>query len=249
MKLLTLLLIALQFLTRIPVTLRGDVSAEDLARSMAFFPLIGVLLGALAALIHFLASLAFAPSVCDVLAIAFLIAVTGNMHGDGLMDTADGFFCGKPRERILEIMHDSRVGAHGVMAGACLLLAKFVLLGQVPAPLKPMALVAVPVFGRWAQVYGAAMYPYVSGSSGTGFFVNHLGRREIALASAFTLGAAMLLLGPLKGSAAAAAVLAATVLLARFSSRRIGGVTGDVLGAMNEFAELACLLVLGAGLG
>src|SRR5689334_10415915 len=116
------LLLALQFLTRIPVTIRGDVSAEDMARSMALFPLVGLLIGALAAGLHTLASFAFAPSVCDLIAIIFVIAITGNLHGDGLMDTADGFFSGKPRERMLEIMHDSRAGAHGVMAGACLLL-------------------------------------------------------------------------------------------------------------------------------
>jgi adenosylcobinamide-GDP ribazoletransferase len=215
---------------------------------MACFPLIGLLIGALAAALHYLASFIFAGAVCDLIAIIFLIVITGNMHGDGLMDTADGFFSGKPRERILEIMHDSRVGAHGVMAGAGLLLTKFVLLGQVPASLKGLALLVVPVLGRWAQVYGATMYPYVSGSSGTGFFVNQLGRREIGLASAFTLGAAMLLLGPLRGLGAAGSAFVAAMLVAQFSKQRIGGVTGDVLGAMNEFAELAGLLFLGANL-
>jgi adenosylcobinamide-GDP ribazoletransferase len=239
------LLIALQFLTRIPVTLKGGVSTEAMARSMAFFPLIGMVIGALAALIHFLCSFVFAGSVCDLIAVVFLIAVTGNMHGDGLMDTVDGFFSGKPRERILEIMHDSRVGAHGVMAGACLLLAKFVLLGQVAAPLKGAALVVVPVLGRWAQVYAATLYPYVSRDSGTGSFASFVGKREIALASAFALGSALLLLGPLKGLGSAGSALAATALLARFSSRRIGGITGDVLGALNECAEVSGLLFLG----
>ena len=190
----------------------------------------------------------FAGSVCDLIAIVFLIAITGNMHIDGLMDTADGFFSGKPRERILEIMHDSRVGAHGVMAGACLLLAKFVLLGQVSAPLKGAVLVVIPALGRWAQVYAAANYTYVDGGTGTGSFVSCVGRREIALASAFTLGAAVLFLGPLKGVGAAVSVFAVTALLARFSNRRIGGVTGDVLGALSECAEVIGLLFLGANL-
>jgi adenosylcobinamide-GDP ribazoletransferase len=240
------LLIALQFLTRIPITVRGGVSSENMARSMACFPLIGLLIGALAAAIHFLSSFALAGSVCDLIAVVFLIAITGNMHGDGLMDTADGFFSGKPRERILEIMHDSRVGAHGVIAGACLVLAKFVLLGQIPASSKGMALIVVPAFGRWAQVYAATLYPYVSGSSGTGAFVSCLGRREIALASGITLAAAVLLLGPLKGIGAAGVVLGVTALLARSAHRKIGGITGDVLGALTECAEVAGLLFLGA---
>ena len=242
------LLIALQFLTRIPVTVKGGVSAEDMARSMAFFPLVGLIIGAMAATLHRLSSFVFAGSVCDLIALAFLIAITGNLHGDGLMDTADGFFSGKPRERMLEIMHDSRAGAHGVMAGALLLLAKFVLLGQIPAPLKSMALVVVPALGRWVQVYAATFYPYVSGDSGTGSFVSRLGRRELALASAFSLGAALLLLGPLRGIGAAGAALAAAMFLAWFAKRRIGGVTGDVLGALNECAEVFGLLWLGANI-
>jgi adenosylcobinamide-GDP ribazoletransferase len=215
---------------------------------MALFPLVGLFLGTMAATIHFLSSFVFAASVCDLIAIVFLIAITGNMHGDGLMDTADGFFSGKPREIIPEIMHDSRVGAHGVMAGACLLLAKFVLLGQVSPPLKGAVLVVVPALGRWAQVYAAALYAYVDRGHGTGSFVSCVGRREIALASVFTLGAAVFFLGPLKGVGAAASVLAATALLARFADRRIGGVTGDVLGALSECAEVCGLLFLGANL-
>ena len=181
------LLIALQFLTRIPVTIKNGVSNEDMGRSMALFPLVGLFLGTMAAAIHFLSSFVFAGSVCDLIAIVFLVAITGNMHGDGLMDTADGFFSGKPRESIPEIMHDSRVGAHGVMAGACLLLAKFVLLGQVSPSLKGAALVVVPALGRWAQVYAAAMYTYVDRRAGTGSFVSCVGVREMALAlSAYT---------------------------------------------------------------
>ena len=238
-------LIALQFLTRIPVTVRGGVSTENMARSMACFPLVGLLIGSLAAAIHLLSSFVFSRSVCDLIAIAFLIAVTGNMHGDGLMDTADGFFSGKPRERMLEIMHDSHVGAHGVMAGVCLVLAKFVLLGQVPGPLKGIALIVVPAFGRWAQVYAATLYPYVSRVSGTGSFASYVGGREIALASIFTIGSAVFLLGPLKGIGMAGSVLAVTALLALFAGRRIGGITGDVLGALNECAEVSGLLFLG----
>ena len=215
---------------------------------MALFPLVGLFLGTMAAAIHFLSSFVFAGSVCDLIAIVFLVAITGNMHGDGLMDTADGFFSGKPRESIPEIMHDSRVGAHGVMAGACLLLAKFVLLGQVSPSLKGAALVVMPALGRWAQVYAAAMYTYVDRRAGTGSSVSCVGVREMALASALTLGAAVLFLGPLKGLGAAASVLVATALLARFANRKMAGVTGDILGALSECAEVCGLLFLGANL-
>lgn len=240
------LLIALQFLTRVPVTLKGGVSTAQMARSMGLFPLIGLLIGAVAALIHYLGSTVFTGSVCDLLAVLFLVVITGNMHADGLMDTVDGFFSGKPREKILEIMHDSHVGAHGSMAAAGLLLAKFVLLGQIAAPLKATALMAVPVLGRWAQVYGATFYPYVSRSSGTGSFASSVGAREMIMASVFSFCAAVVLLGPARGIGACGAVLVSTVLLTRFARRKIGGISGDVLGALTECAEVAGLLFLGA---
>ncbi len=243
------LLVALQFLTRIPVAIKSGVSSEAMARSMALFPLVGLLIGALAAALHTAASFVFAGSVCDIIALFFLVAITGNMHGDGLMDTADGFFSGKPRERMLEIMHDSRAGAHGVIAGAFIVLGKFVLLGQVPGPLKGAALIVIPALGRWAQVYAATCYPYVSRTNGTGSFVSGVVARQLSIATATAAGAALVLLGPLKGIAALASVLVATMLLARFADRKIGGVTGDVLGALNECAELAGLLLLGANLG
>jgi len=121
----------------------------------------------------------FAPPVCDLFSIIFLIVITGNMHLDGLMDAADGFFSGKPRSRILEIMKDSRVGAHGVIAGNLVVLLKFVLLTQIPREMIVPALIVMPVLGRWSQVYGAKVYSYARVGSGTGSFTEYVGWWEI----------------------------------------------------------------------
>lgn len=142
-------LLAVQFLTKIPVTVRGSVDEKRLACSMAFFSLVGFLLGTSAAALHALTALVFGPPVCNLAALAFLIIITGNLHADGLMDAADGLFSGKPRERMLEIMRDSRVGSHGVTAGILVLLAKFVLLGQMPAVMQGVSLILATTSGRW----------------------------------------------------------------------------------------------------
>lgn len=236
-------LIALQFLTRVPVTIRKTVESKNMARAMAYFPFIGLLIGLCTAALHFLLSYVLASPVCDLIAIAFMVIVTGNMHGDGLMDTADGIYSGRPRERILEIMRDSCVGSHGVMAGVLVLLAKFVLLGQLAPHVKEFTLVLVPAVGRWAQVYGATVYPYARTGGGTGGFTDQVGRREIFWASLTVLVAAGMLFR-LQGGILAAAVLIGTACLGRYIAAKIGGMTGDTLGAMSELTEVMALFVI-----
>ena len=236
-------LLAIQFLTRIPVAVRGGVDERSMARSMAFFPLVGLLLGVCAAALHALTSLVFAPAVSSLAALAFLIIITGNLHGDGLMDTADGLFGGKSRERMLEIMRDSRVGSHGVTAGVLVLLAKYVLLIQMPATAQGAALIMAVALGRWSQVYGAAFYRYARSAGGTGDFTVHVGWREAFYSSLTVVPLAVLLLG-WHGLIPLVAALAGAALLVWYMAGRIGGITGDTLGAASECVEVLTLAAL-----
>ncbi|GAB6171499.1 adenosylcobinamide-GDP ribazoletransferase [Paradesulfitobacterium aromaticivorans] len=236
-------LLAIQFLTKIPITVRGPIEEKDLARAMAYFPLVGLLLGAIAGGIHTLLSYVFTAATVDLITIAFLVIITGNLHGDALMDSADGLFSGRPLEGILAIMKDSRVGSHGVIAGTLAILAKFVLLGQLPLASKGWALVLVLALGRWAQVYGATLYPYARTGGGTGSFTEHVRARELVWASLTVLVPIVLLLG-WQGSILAGSVLIGTAGLAYYISGKIGGMTGDTLGALNEWAEVLALLTL-----
>ncbi len=237
-------LLALQFLTRVPVKLKEPFDGRDMARAAAYFPAVGLLLGTSAAAMNYFLSMALAPPVCDLFTVAFLAAVTGNMHGDGLMDTADGIFSGQSRDRILEIMKDSRVGSHGVTAGVTVLLAKFVLLGQLTQDEKIISLILAPALGRWAQVYAASAHPYVRPGGGTGSFTHYIGGRELFLASAITLFPTIILLGVPGGSLLALAAIPGTVILGRYLAGKIGGMTGDTLGAVNECVEVLGLLIL-----
>lgn len=235
-------LLALQFLTRVPVRVNGPVSARDLARSMAIFPAIGLLLGGAAAGIYIALSSIVSGPVCDLAVVIFFILVTGNMHLDGLMDTADGLGGGGTRERALEIMKDSRVGAHGVIAGCFALLAKFVLLGQLLPEMKIWLLVVLPVLSRWSQVFGAAIYPYARAGGGTGSFSDYVGTVHLLLASAITLVAALFLTGA-GGIVLLGAVFSGTVFFNYIVCRRLGGITGDTLGAVTEGVEILLLFV------
>jgi len=252
-------LLALQFLTRIPVAVRGEVTEEATARSMAYFPLVGLLLGGSAVLVYTLSSLLLPAAVSNLLVILMLVLVTGNMHVDGLMDTADGLFSGRQRESMLEIMKDSRVGSHGVIAGVLAVLFKLVLLGQFPSgPDKAAALLLMPVLGRWAQVYCAAMFPYARPGGGTGAFTAKVGGRELARASAtafiamsFVFGITPGLAGTFAGAMTGAvnvavlavALFAGTSALGRYVCGRLGGLTGDIYGAVSECMEVLVLMV------
>ncbi len=235
-------LLALQFLTRIPVNIRGTVTEQKIARSMAYYPLVGLLVGACAALLHLLLSNITAVVVADLASVALLVIITGNMHLDGLMDTADGLGSGKPTERMLEIMRDSRVGAHGVVAGVLMLLAKVVLLGQILPDHKFVVLLLFPVVARWSMVYAATVYRYAR-TEGLGAFTAYLGKRELLMASVITLAIVFYFLR-LEGLILAAAALAGAVLLGYYLKRRVGGMTGDLFGAMNEGIEVLALFVL-----
>lgn len=236
-------LLALQFLTRLPVSVKGEVDDKKMARSMSWFAVVGLLLGALGAGVNLLASLVFPVAVSNFLALAFLIMITGNLHGDGLMDTADGFFCGRSRDRMLEIMRDSLVGSHGVMAGILVITGKLVLLGQIPQGMQGLALVLALSLGRWSQVYGAAFYPYARSGGGVANFTFHVGYWELFFNSLTVLAVSLFFLN-LKGLILLGAVLAGTAFLQLYASKKIGGITGDTLGATNECIELLSLAVL-----
>jgi adenosylcobinamide-GDP ribazoletransferase len=244
MEVLTLeFLLAVQFLTRIPVTCKGEVDDKKMARSMSWFALVGLLLGVLGAGVHALASMVFALPVCNFLTLVFLIIITGNLHGDGLMDTADGFFSGRSRERMLEIMRDSLVGSHGVMAGILFITGKLVLLGQMPQGMQGIAFMLALSLGRWSQVYGAALYPYARTGGGVANFTSYVGYVELLFNSVTVVVVSLYFLN-LKGLILLGAVLAGTALLQLYSSKKIGGITGDTLGATNECVELLSLAVL-----
>ncbi len=158
------------------------------------------------------------------------------------MDARRRFFSGKSREKILEIMKDSRSVPMGVMAGCLRLLAKFVLLSQIPPVAKITALILVPALGRWPQVYGATLYltPGIMGAPEVSPGLWAPGK----CAGRVTVLAAVIIMLGIKGLILAGIFLTCTAILSRFISAKIGGVTGDTLGAMTEVIEVLALVTL-----
>ncbi|MDU4961629.1 MAG: adenosylcobinamide-GDP ribazoletransferase [Sporomusaceae bacterium] len=233
---------ALQFLTRLPALPQVEWSQAAFGRSARLFPLVGGLIGLLLAALDQLLQLpAAAPEhAAAALLVTAGILVTGGLHCDGFMDTLDGVFSGRPRQQMLEIMKDSRVGAFGVIGFCLLLLTRYSLLLDMPPSLLPAALLTAPVVGRMAAVAAIYGFPYARREGlGKSFHDSACGG-NLAVAAALTtlllacIGTGAVLTG--------AAVLLVSWGVAGWFNRKLDGLTGDVYGAIIEIAEVLTLL-------
>lgn len=235
-------LIALQFMTAIPIPCDFQATSEDMGKCMAYFPLVGLLLGGLLAALHHVLLPFFPGSTVDLVCILGLIGLTRGFHLDGLADTADAFLSHRDRERMLAIMKDSRIGTMGVLALMVVLALKFQLLMVLPATVKPVALLSVPMASRWGIVLQAAFLPYARSEGGLGkAFVEHVGWRETLVASVLAVGV-HLVLWRMRGLLVLLCCGVFALLFAWYIRRRIGGCTGDTLGAGIELGEIVVFL-------
>ena len=237
-------IIALQFLTCIPLAPGMKVNEEEVGRSMRYFPLVGLCMGACLALVYIPLAALLPLSVADGMIIALLAALSGAIHLDGLADTTDGIAGGKDREERLRIMKDPRVGAIGVVCVVLVIMLKYVALLAVPLHLKFRAILLIPLIGRWAQVLVAYRAEYAGLTRGVGFTFTRQVTLTVVLATSLLVGAFAYYLFSLKGAVIAVATLAACRVYAAYFRRTLGGVTGDVLGAATELAETAALVML-----
>lgn len=235
-------LAAWRFLLAIPIPLPRPVSERELGRSVVFFPVIGLILGLILAGADWLLSLALPAALVNAFLMAILALLTGALHLDGFMDTCDGLAGRSPQER-LEIMRDSRVGGFGVAGLFLLLLAQYAALQSLPANLRIAALVAMPVLGRWAVVYAIYAHPYARPQGLGRAFKEGTRLWHWLLATAIAL-AIVLGLARAGGLIALAGVWLAAWGMAGYFRRRLGGLTGDSYGAINEVCQVLALVLM-----
>ncbi|MBI5556773.1 MAG: adenosylcobinamide-GDP ribazoletransferase [Deltaproteobacteria bacterium] len=235
---------AVRFLTMIPVPGRLGLAEQDLAGSLPCFPVIGLLAGIVAAGAAAVISPYFAPPVTAVLVVLLLLFVSAGLHMDGLADTADGFFSSRPREKILAIMRDSHTGAMGVMAIGAVLLLKVAALASLPEGGIMLAALLMPLAGRAVLVWLTAYVPYARPEGGLASLFYQGGNRGAAWWSLLLLGGVCWLLAAEAGLVVLAVVLLCTFFFGGYCQKKIGGVTGDTLGAGCELAETVVALTL-----
>jgi len=184
-------ILALQLLTRLHI-FNLPFDEVTYGKSSMYFPLVGFLLGVILVFLYLGLNYVFPVLVVAAMLITGLIFLSGGLHLDGFMDTMDGVLSGRPPERKLEIMRDSRVGAFGVVGLVILLLLKFALLSCLPAQVMPRVLILMPVLSRWGMVYAIARFPYAR-PQGIGIYLaKYTKSRELAVAALLGCGVAAL---------------------------------------------------------
>lgn len=236
---------AVQFLTRLPVPTGATGARDELSGATAWFPLVGVLVGAGAAGAFAVAEAIWNPPVAAVVAVASGVALTGAFHEDGLADTFDGLWGGWTPEDRLEIMRDSRLGTYGAAALVLGLGLRITLLAGLSPGDAARALVTAHMLGRATVLPLVRLFPAARQTGQGARVAEPAGLGSWAVATITVLGVGVIAVGAwlpvLLGAAAMAAWLMATA-----SQKRVGGITGDVLGAANQLAHIAALATVAA---
>lgn len=265
---------ALKFLTIIPSKTDPRELPGKNNYIVCWFPIIGIIIGIILSIVYILCQYVFPYYITNVLILMAYVLITGAMHLDGFADTCDGIFGGWNREKRLEIMKDSHTGSYGVIGLIFILGLKYICLlhiGDVSntsagednifrlfltynalnsinissgTMAKIIVLCLMPAAGRWVQVFAAGISNYARDTSGTGYFiVNGTTRKHVVIASIIPF-VLMLYLFRVKGLVLCAIIVVFTSFIIWYIKGKIGGMTGDTLGALNEAGEIIFLLTM-----
>jgi adenosylcobinamide-GDP ribazoletransferase len=239
----------LQFLTRLPAPRPHAASADHLGVALPYFPVVGLLLGAMLVALDLALRALLAPAVVDALLVGALVVLSGALHLDGLVDTCDAVCTSATPEARLALMHDSRAHDAGTVAACLLLLGKFAALQALPGAARLPALLLAPLLARWAIVVAYWGYPYARRTPGASLALKRQATTPRLLAATaaalVALGLAVGLAGPLVLAASGLAIH----LAASFVRARLPGLTGDTYGAIAELVEALALILVPLALG
>lgn len=244
----TLFLVAVQFLTRVPVPAIHGFQPDWTARSARYFPLVGLAVGSVSAVVLVAASAVWGGILPALLAVAAGVLITGAFHEDGLADTFDGLGGGGDKARRLEIMKDSRIGTFGVLGLGLTTAIKIAAIAGMPVWAAALAIIAAQGAGRGAAVVGMRFLPYAGDRAWTKVkpVAEGVTLSEAGVSAAFSIVALapLAVLSPLAAVVGLATACVAALAMARAADRLIGGWVGDTLGATEQLFEMALLVAV-----
>ena len=244
--------LAIHFLTRIPTSIDVDFTAERLSNAARYYPLVGAIVGIVAALAFFVANLILPTLIAVVIATAATALLTGGFHEDGLADTFDGIGGAHTRERALEIMHDSRIGTFGALALIIVIALKIASLAAMPEPQTiVVALVAAHIISRTSIVIvqTTSIYAREDGIAGSKDQSPKPVNSVLAsLIAVITIIAVAVLLSPISAFLTTIGAVIGHLLIRLYFQPKLKGHTGDTLGATQQITEVAIYIALAASI-
>ncbi len=241
---------ALQFLTAVTVKKDHPIEEGDLAKSMVYFPLIGFLIGVILVYADKVFTFIVLPqNIANLLLIVIMLLVTRALHIDGLADTLDGLMGGHDDTTRLAIMKDSRLGTAGVLGIVCVLSLKYLSLNDLYNSDKIVALLTAPALARWSQTFMAFGTNYGREHGMGKAFVGHLRTNSFAVVSSIAVGltAFVIVRGDVRSVVLFFSLIVGVVLISylgrRYLVRKLGGITGDAIGAISELNEVLVFLI------
>jgi len=236
-------ILALQFLTIIPVDKRVELREKEFSQALVYFPVVGLILGLLLSAMALILLVRLDSFVVSCLIVTLLAVITGGLHLDGLADTFDALGSRKAKDEMLSIMRDSHIGTMGVVSLISVMLLKVGLLNALPCPQKIFALIMMCVASRFAMVAAMFLFPYAREHGKAKLFIDGANKKifliVLSIAALFVFIAGFWL-GLL--------YMLVTVLVVcgfcRYITVKIGGITGDVVGAVCELSEVLFLLLV-----
>lgn len=235
-------LLMMQFLTSIPIPLEVEAYDEDFGKGLVLAPLVGLVLGGILGISYFALHFVFSKNICAVFILIEYVFLTGGLHMDGLGDTFDGIFSNRPKERILEIMRDSRVGTNAVLASVLVLLLNYSLLSGMNSKFIIKVLILMPVAGRVGSIIGASLSDYARKGEGLGkSFIDYCSIKEF-IAGIIVYILCFLVVNLKFSYIIIVFPIITAVIVTKLFTRKINGATGDVLGAICEINQTLFLI-------
>lgn len=244
------LILLFRFMTRLPIGFDPKFDSDELGKGMRFFPVVGMVIGlVLFAAFWLLGYVIYSPMVMAVLLVIIEVILTGGLHLDGLADTFDGIFSYRSKQKMLDIMKDSRLGTNGGLVLILYFFLKVALLVEASnsSPvIMPIMLLLSPVIARLNSVVNCGSAPYARATGMGKTFVDHTDGLAVLIATIITAifvgEAAYLFAIPYEILIVIPVVMILGYLFAKLMTRKIGGITGDTLGAVVEISEIIAML-------
>ncbi|KPU46275.1 cobalamin synthase [Oxobacter pfennigii] len=237
------LILMLQFFTRIPINKEVPVEPEDFRGGSIFFPVVGLVVGLINLAVYYLARHTGNYMFAAILAVLSWASITGALHLDGLSDTCDGIFSSRTKDKMLEIMKDSRIGAMGALSLIFAVFVKISLIWGLSYSQALYTLIIAPVIARTSMLYGItiAKYPREKGLGQT--FIGNVTIKEFSI-GLIICSIIVFPLAKLYTLVLLFMVFAVPMFFNDYFEKKLGGMTGDTLGALCEIQEILCMLVI-----